>query len=145
MEVVKRFAKRILVLDKGKLIEDCSLSHFVRNEPEHPALKPLLAEIQPQLPDNFAKQLQPNRSSGCNEAVARVYLEGRHVTDPLFSELATKFGVQTRLLQGGVNEIGDQSACDIIVSLSGEKCDEAIQWVNQKAQAFRLLGWLCHQ
>ncbi|QCE33821.1 ATP-binding cassette domain-containing protein [Acetobacteraceae bacterium] len=145
MEVVKRFAKRILVLDKGHLIEDCNLSHFVRHEPEHPALKPLLAEIQPQLPESFVKLLQPNRSSACHEAVARIYLEGNHVTAPLFSELALKFNVQTRLLQGGVNEIGGQSACDILVSLSGERCDEAIEWINQKAQAFRLLGWLCHQ
>ncbi|QCE35017.1 ATP-binding cassette domain-containing protein [Acetobacteraceae bacterium] len=144
MEVIKRFAKRILVLDHGNLIQDCTLSQFARNEPDHPALKPLLAEIQPQLPDNLLQKLQPMRQQGCNEAVLRIYLEGKHITDPLFSELAIKFGTQTRLLQGGVSELGEESVCDVIVSITGEKCDEAIQLIAQRAQAYRVLGWLCH-
>lgn len=151
MEVVKRFAKRVLVLDHGKLVEDGTMMDFLRDGARNPALEPLLAEIQPQLPAYYAARMHPATDDRRAEkqflsegamAVSRLVLDKKWAVSPLFAELDRRFETEVRLLQGGVETIGEELAGDMIVGLSGARAREAIQYLGERAESMEVLGYV---
>ncbi|QDH13350.1 ATP-binding cassette domain-containing protein [Formicincola oecophyllae] len=142
MDVVKRFAERILVLDKGRLVVDGTLAQFIRKGSDNPALTPLLAEIQPQLPEALRRRLAEGPGPG-RLPVLRLFQAGPAATQPVMAMLEQRFNVAASLLQGGVSAIGDEPACDMIISLSGERAAEATVWLEGQTQCCDVVGWLC--
>ncbi|TPW33815.1 methionine ABC transporter ATP-binding protein [Oecophyllibacter saccharovorans] len=163
MDVVKRFARRVLVLDHGSLVEDGTMMDFLRNRARNPALSPLLAEIQPQLPPAYSSRLAPlpvtfrpevkdraweeswrellTRSPGA-QLIMRLVLDSRTAISPLFSDLDRRFEVETHLLQGGVGTIGEALAGDMIIGLTGHRVPETVRYLQERASGMEVLGYV---
>ncbi|MXV36946.1 MULTISPECIES: methionine ABC transporter ATP-binding protein [unclassified Saccharibacter] len=143
MDVVRRFARRILALDHGKLIEDGTLIDFLSDGGQKKTLQPLLADIRPKLPNDIAQQMCETDSPGA-AIIMRVVHSGEGVMPPFFGALAQRFTLDAALLQGGVTTISGQPVGDMIVSLRGERRDEAVEFVKELVKSMEVLGYVPH-
>lgn len=141
MDVVRRFARRILALDHGRLIEDGTLIDFLSDGGQKKTLQPLLADIRPKIPSDIAEQLTSDASAH-HAAILRVVHSGKGVTPPFFGLLAQRFNLDAALLQGGVTTIGNQPVGDMIVSLYGDRRDEAISFIENMVKSTEILGYV---
>ena len=142
MDVVRRFAQRILVLDHGRLVEDGTLLDFLRDGQNNRTLQTLLADIRPSLPAFLAQTMAATPSAGPHKAIVRLVLSGTDASEPLFSALHERFGVQTALLQGGVTTVGDHLSGDMILSLEGDRTEQALNHLKTAAQNMEVLGYV---
>ncbi|MXV45046.1 ATP-binding cassette domain-containing protein [Saccharibacter sp. 17.LH.SD] len=143
MEVVRSFARRILALDHGRLIEDGTMVDFLSDGGQKKTLQPLLADIRPKLPADLARQIVAHDSPNAT-IVMRVVHSGEGVLPPFFGMLAQRFNLEATLLQGGVTTIGDQPVGDMIISLHGERRDEAVTFIKNMVKSMEVLGYVPH-
>lgn len=142
MEVVRRFAQRILVLDHGRLVEDGSLLDILRDGQENQTLHKLLADIRPSLPAFIAENLSPSPLAEPHKTIIRLVLSGDSATIPLFSMLYAHYAVKATLLQGGVTTISQRLSGDIILSLEGEHIEQALAFLKTATQSMEVLGYV---
>nr|WP_275077770.1 NIL domain-containing protein [Bombella intestini] len=72
----------------------------------------------------------------------RLVLSGDSASEPLFSELSAQFGVQAALLQGGVTTVGEHLSGDMILSLEGDRTEQALSHLKMAAQNMEILGYV---
>lgn len=141
MDVVRRFARRIIVLDHGHLIEDGTLIDFLHDSDRQQILATLLADIRPQLPASLHQILRPDGGPD-DMCVLRCVIDQEAARKPLFSEISQRFGVETILLQGGVTTLRDTIFGDMIIGLSGERSKEAEAFLADLVQTMEVLGYV---
>lgn len=142
MEVVRRFAQRILVLDHGELVEDGTLLDFLKTNEQSATLKTLLADIRPTLPHFLATELCATQKEAGYKTTIRLLLGEAGSYAPLFSQLYQKFSVQTALLQGGVTTIGQHLSGDMIITLEGDQTPQALDYLKTVTQSMEILGYV---
>lgn len=143
MDVVRRFARRILALDHGKLIEDGTLIDFLSDGGQKKTLQPLLADIRPKLPAAIAQHMVATDSPQA-AIILRVVHSGDGVMPPFFGALAQRFDLEAALLQGGVTTISDHPVSDMLVSLRGERRDDAVAFIKNMVKSMEVLGYVPH-
>ena len=141
MEVVKRIADKVAVIDGGRIVESGS-TFDVFSAPTHPTTKVLLSGVPGmQLPDYAASRLHPTPSSG-RETALRIIFTGPHATDPILSRLTTELGVAVNILGGAVDEIAGQPFGTLFVSFPGDQSRvEAVRnFLHQQGLSTEVLG-----
>ncbi len=116
MEVVKRIADTVAVIDGGRIVERGSVFD-VFSAPQHETTRALLAALPGQsLPDAIARDLRPAAFDG-SRAVLRLTLVDRGQGTLRLAEAFEAAGPEHRILSGGVEEIGGRSFGTFILSL----------------------------
>ncbi|AOX16954.1 methionine ABC transporter ATP-binding protein [Kozakia baliensis] len=141
MDVVRRFAQRILVLDHGRLVEDGDIGRLMRDGLENPHIAALLADIRPQLPPLWKEHLQSNAFAGA-ETLIRLALVADNATMPLLSILDRRFAVEASLLQGGVTDLAGSPTADMIVRLSNNASEEVFTFLRDVSQTMEVIGYV---
>lgn len=139
MDVVRRFARRILVLDHGRLVEDGSIADLVRDGVENRQIATLLADIRPQLPPAWQQRLQAEPSPG-SAPVVRLTIGPDNTDLPLLATLGSRFGIEATIVQGGVVDLAGASTADMILWLSGNVPPDAFTFLRQISQTMETLG-----
>ncbi len=114
MEVVREIASRVVVLENGRVAEEGEVWR-VFADPQAPITATLLRSLRPELPADLAARLT-NTLGG--EAVFRLDLIGDAARAPLLAELAGRFGIEARLLHGGIETIQGRPVARLFVAVS---------------------------
>ncbi len=101
MEVVRRIANRLVVLEGGAVAEEGPVWQ-VFAEPASPVTRGLLQSITPELPQRILSTLS---SEPPGEAVLRLDFGGERADDPVISDFTRAFGRPARIVGGHVDEI----------------------------------------
>jgi D-methionine transport system ATP-binding protein len=101
MEVVRRIAGRVVVLEGGVVAEE-GPTWRVFAEPASPVTRTLLQTITAELPQRFLDVLSPEP---VGEAVLRLDFGGERADDPVISDFTRAFGRPARIVGGHVDEI----------------------------------------
>ena len=121
MEVVKRIADHVAVIDGGRIVER-GTTFDIFSAPQHETTKVLLSGVPGmQLPDYVAARLtqEPTPSSAsAGETVLRIVFTGAHATDPILSRLSTELGIEPNILGGAVDEITGRPFGTLVVSFA---------------------------
>lgn len=139
MDVVRRFAHRVLVLENGRLIENGSMAALMRDSSQDPRLERLLADIRPRLPAAIAQTLCSEPSDN-TLPVLRIVLNEEHANQPILATLARRFDQDATILQGGTVECGGLPMTDMILRLSGPLTPELGLFFEQTANVTEVLG-----
>ncbi len=113
MEVIRAIADRVVVLDKGRVVEEGPVWQIFAN-PQAETTVSLLQSIRPELPEHLAAILSPYAEG---DAVLRITVSGAQATQPLIADLVATFGVAARLLHGGVTHIQGQPVGHLFLAL----------------------------
>lgn len=123
MEVVKRIADHVAVIDGGRIVER-GTTFDIFSAPQHETTKVLLSGVPGmQLPDYVAARLtqEPTPSSAsAGETVLRIVFTGTHATDPILSRLSTELGIEPNILGGAVDEITGRPFGTLVVSFAAD-------------------------
>ncbi|UXN03682.1 methionine ABC transporter ATP-binding protein [Bartonella sp. HY406] len=141
MEVVRSIADRLIVLDRGKIVEQ----GFVKDifaRPQNATTQSLLQVITPQLPSSIAAKLHQTRG---DDAIIELHISGDEARKPFFNNLANDTGMVTRILQGGIDTIQDEPIGLFFIAADAKDKDRlslAMNWLKQRADHCEVLGYV---
>ncbi|WEZ88920.1 methionine ABC transporter ATP-binding protein [Pseudomonas sp. NyZ480] len=118
MAVIRDICHRVVVLERGEVVEQGEVWK-VFGSPRHEVTRTLLAPLQAKLPAALQASLR-SAPAGRNSAVV---LKLTVIGEPALSDLFNDLGGRVRLLQGGVETIGEQALGQLILSVQGSPHD----------------------
>ncbi|MBK3745645.1 methionine ABC transporter ATP-binding protein [Paraburkholderia aspalathi] len=141
MDVIRRIADRVIVLDKGKIVEEGPVWKVFAN-PQAPTTQSLLQVLTPELPASLSARLMPDAG---DEAIIMLKMSGAAAKRPLFSELALTTGLAARLVHGGMDTVQGEPLGTLFLSLPANdpaKLQAAITYLTTHADATEVLGYV---
>lgn len=140
MEVVQAIANRVLVLNKGKIIEEGPVKEIFASPQEETTIA-LLRLVTPQLPSEFARKL---KTEG-NEAVVELNISGAIARSPFLSLLEKDTGITARILHGGIDTVQGETIGRLFLGLPAnqpENLQKAVTWLTEKGRYCEVLGYV---
>lgn len=141
MDVIRRIADRVIVLDKGAIVEQGPVWQVFAN-PSAPTTQSLLQVLTPQLPADIAARL----SSTPNDcAVVRVKISGEAAKRPLFNDLTFATGVTAHLLHGSMDTIQGEPIGTLFLQLAAHdqsRLKAAIDYLTHNSDATEVIGYV---
>jgi len=140
MEVIRRIADRVIVLDHGTIAEEGPVWKVFAN-PQSPVTQSMLQALTPELPVVWRDRLQ---NSG-NLAVLKVKLSGAAAKGAFFSDIAAATQIAPQLIHGGMDTIQGEPVGTLFIGLpAGDqaKLDAAITYLDTHADATEVLGYV---
>ncbi|WP_062207649.1 methionine ABC transporter ATP-binding protein [Aureimonas sp. AU12] len=143
MEVVRAIGDRVAVIDRGRIVEEGPVWQ-VFAAPEADTTRSLLGGLRPGLPAHITARLTEESEE---LAVLRIDATGAAARRPLLDDLAAAAGVSVRLLQGGIDHIGDQPVATFFVALEAgepQALDAALSTLRASGALVERLGHVPH-
>ncbi|WP_455476800.1 methionine ABC transporter ATP-binding protein [Bartonella sp. B41] len=140
MEVVRAIAHRIVVLDKGRIVEEGCVKDIFTSPQEETTIS-MLKLVTPQLPKKITKKL---KQSG-QEAVIEINIAGAITQQPFLHLLEDETGLRARILHGGIDTVQGETIGRLFLSLPRQDeaaLKKAIEWLTEKGQYCEVLGYV---
>lgn len=137
MAVIRDICHRVVVLERGEVVEQGEVWR-VFGSPRHEVTRTLLAPLQARLPAALQASLQASPASRDSAVVLKLTVLGEPELSALFNEL----GGRVRLLQGGVETIGEHALGQLILSVRHSPHDthQLLERARRWAEDVEVLG-----
>ncbi|ACI50658.1 ABC transporter related [Gluconacetobacter diazotrophicus PA1 5] len=140
MEVIRRIARRVLVLDQGRIVEDGPTAALLGGATRHPVTRAFLSEGRPRVPDDVMDALRDAPSQGAHP-VLHVVLDAPAGQTPLLSTLGRRFGLDVTVVQATVGDISGRAGAEFVLRLSDQSA-EALDFIRQASQSMEVIGYV---
>lgn len=140
MEVVSSIANRVVVLNRGRIVEE-GLVRDIFASPQDDTTIAMLRIVTPQLPTEFAKRL---KAEG-NEAVVELNIAGDVAREPFLHLIEKESGLVPRILHGGIDTIQGEPVGRFFLGLPAEnknKLEKAVSWLIEHGRYCEVLGYV---
>ncbi|MDF0734147.1 methionine ABC transporter ATP-binding protein [Pseudomonas entomophila] len=139
MAVIRDICHRVVVLERGEVVEQGEVWQ-VFGAPRHEVTRTLLAPLQAKLPAALQASLRANPVSRDAATVLRLTLLG----EPELSALFTDLGGHVRLLQGGVQTIGEHALGQLVLAVRGSPLagHQLLERARRWADDVEVLGYV---
>lgn len=140
MEVVSSIANRVVVLNRGRIVEE-GLVRDIFASPQDDTTIAMLRIVTPQLPPEFAKRL---KAEG-NEAVVELNIAGDVAREPFLHLIEKESGLVPRILHGGIDTIQGEPVGRFFLGLPAEnknKLEKAVSWLIEHGRYCEVLGYV---
>ena len=109
MEVVKQICDRVVVLDKGQIVESGTVMEVFRH-PKHPTTRAMLADVvvhdmPKRIYDTVRDRIETAEQNGRFAKLLRLTFVGSEVTLPVLSIITRQYEIDFNILQGQVEEL----------------------------------------
>ncbi|WP_312528092.1 methionine ABC transporter ATP-binding protein [Paracoccus sp. (in: a-proteobacteria)] len=142
MAVVRDIGTHVAVIEAGRIVEQGE-TYGVFSHPQHPTTRSFLTGVTGvAVPGFVANRLSPTPATPDAVAVIQITFIGDHATDPMLSRLAVECGIETNILAGAIEEIGDNPFGSLIVSLPAPRAHEAQSFLNEHGMITEVLGYV---
>jgi len=137
MAVIRDICQRVVVLERGAVVEQGEVWR-VFGSPRHEVTRTLLAPLQTKLPAALQASLRASPLGRDSALVLKLTLLG----EPALSDLFAELGGRVRLLQGGVQTIGEHALGQLILSVKGSPHDthQLLERARRWAEDVEVLG-----
>ena len=106
MEVVKRICDQVAVIDKGRLIEQGTVSEIFSNPKTELAQEFISSTFHITLPEEYLENLSDTPKHAKSYPIIKFEFTGRSVDAPLLSQASKKFGVELSILTSQIDYAG---------------------------------------
>ena len=140
MDVIRRIADRVIVLDHGAIAEEGPVWKVFAN-PQSPITQSMLQVLEPELPAVWRERLDKTGDL----AILKVKLSGTAAKGAFFSEATLATGIALQLIHGGMDTIQGEPVGTMFIGLPAQdqaKLDAAIAYLNTHADATEVLGYV---
>ncbi|MBC2886175.1 methionine ABC transporter ATP-binding protein [Ochrobactrum sp. CM-21-5] len=141
MDVIRRIADRVIVLDHGAIAEEGPVWKVFAN-PQSPVTQTMLQVLTPELPAIWRGRL--SQTTG-DLAIVKIKLSGAAAKGALFAELSSATGLAPQLIHGGMDTIQGEPVGTLFIGLPAQdrpKLEAAIGYLNIHADATEVLGYV---
>ncbi len=141
MQVIKQCADRVLLIDKGKLIEDQPVNKFFTHPKTELAQELTQACLHCELPTTLRQQIRHEESDA---AVLRIKFLGQPAVEPIIDTLIRNHDLKVNLFQANLEYIQQETLGMMILSATGTKADlqSALLFLHTQSCETQLLGYL---
>lgn len=141
MEVIRRIADRVIVLDRGAIAEEGPVWKVFAN-PQSPVTQSMLQVLTPELPLVWRERLTDKAGEF---AVLRVKLSGKAARGAFFHDVEAATGLAPQLIHGGMDTIQGEPVGTLFISLPAKeqsKLEAAITYLKTHTDATEVLGYV---
>jgi D-methionine transport system ATP-binding protein len=141
MDVIRRIADRVIVLDHGAIAEEGPVWKVFAN-PQSPVTQSMLQVLTPELPASWRARLTDKAG---DKAILRVKLSGEAARGAFFNDVAAATGLVPQLIHGGMDTIQGEPVGTLFISLPAQdkaKFEAGIGYLNTHADATEVLGYV---
>ena len=121
MEVVKRICDQVAVIDKGRLIEQGTVSEIFSNPKTELAQEFISSTFHITLPEEYLENLSDTPKHAKSYPIIKFEFTGRSVDAPLLSQASKKFGVELSILTSQIDYAGGVKFCFTIAEVEGDE------------------------
>ncbi|CAK7193350.1 Methionine import ATP-binding protein MetN 2 [Commensalibacter sp. Nvir] len=125
MSVIRLLADRVIVLQKGKIIEEGPVTQIFA-KPKSEVTKQLLSEEQPTLPatilNHIHQKAEPN-----DYAIIHVTMLGDVIREPLIANIQKEFSISVILLEGRISHIRETPIGTMFLAVSAHHHTQAMK------------------
>lgn len=138
MDVIRRIATQVIVLDHGRIIENGPTRQIWGTT--HAVTHALLSDSRPQLPPAIEARLTGEKIPDAR-TIIRLRVEGDAAWEPFLSAASQRFGTDIALLQGSMVEVGGAPFADLILSLSNGT-QGVLDFLSQSGRSMEVTGYV---
>ncbi|MGF7452825.1 methionine ABC transporter ATP-binding protein MetN [Pasteurella bettyae] len=121
MDVVKNICDQVAVIDRGRLVEQGSVSEIFSNPKTELAQEFIHSAFQASLPDEYLSQLTDTPKHAQSWPIIRFEFTGRSVDAPLLSQASRKFDVSLNILMSQIDYAGGTKFGFTIAEVEGDE------------------------
>ena len=121
MEVVKRICDQVAVIDKGRLIEQGTVSEIFSNPKTELAQEFIRSTFHITLPEEYLENLSDTPKHAKSYPIIKFEFTGRSVDAPLLSQASKKFGVELSILTSQIDYAGGVKFGFTIAEIEGDE------------------------
>ena len=121
MEVVKRICDQVAVIDKGRLIEQGTVSEIFSNPKTELAQEFISSTFHITLPEEYIENLSDTPKHAKSYPIIKFEFTGRSVDAPLLSQASKKFGVELSILTSQIDYAGGVKFGFTIAEVEGDE------------------------
>ena len=121
MEVVKRICDQVAVIDKGRLIEQGTVSEIFSNPKTELAQEFISSTFHITLPEEYLENLSDTPKHAKSYPIIKFEFTGRPVDAPLLSQASKKFGVELSILTSQIDYAGGVKFGFTIAEVEGDE------------------------
>ena len=121
MEVVKRICDQVAVIDKGRLIEQGTVSEIFSNPKTELAQEFINSTFHITLPEEYLENLSDTPKHAKSYPIIKFEFTGRSVDAPLLSQASKKFGVELSILTSQIDYAGGVKFGFTIAEVEGDE------------------------
>ena len=121
MEVVKRICDQVAVIDKGRLIEQGTVSDIFSNPKTELAQEFISSTFHITLPEEYLENLSDTPKHAKSYPIIKFEFTGRSVDAPLLSQASKKFGVELSILTSQIDYAGGVKFGFTIAEVEGDE------------------------
>ena len=143
MGVIRALAHRVLVLDRGRVVEGGTVSDVFAT-PQEEVTQSLLLGVRQNLPNRIATALRSTYSLG-DLTVVRLDLDREQARLPLLATLHQSLKVQAILLHGGVEEVGGEPLGRLFIGIAEEdsgRRQDTVRFLIERATQGEVMGYV---
>lgn len=138
MDVVKEICNKCVVMQDGVIVERGTTLEIFSN-PQNPLTKEFVKTST-----NIEQTVETVKANigklRKNEVLALLKYLGSSTTEPLTNEVFEKYQVETNVLAGNIEFISDVPVGNLVVTLYGERLDEAVAFFRERGAGVEILG-----
>ena len=121
MEVVKRICDQVAVIDKGRLIEQGTVSEIFSNPKTELAQEFISSTFHITLPEEYLENLSDTPKHAKSYPIIKFEFTGRSVDAPLLSQASKKFGVELSILTSQIDYAGGVKFGFTVAEVEGDE------------------------
>ena len=121
MEVVKRICDQVAVIDKGRLIEQGTVSEIFSNPKTELAQEFISSTFHITLPEEYLENLSDTPKHAKSYPIIKFEFTGRSVDAPFLSQASKKFGVELSILTSQIDYAGGVKFGFTIAEVEGDE------------------------
>ncbi|WP_446221236.1 methionine ABC transporter ATP-binding protein MetN [Moraxella marmotae] len=143
MDVVKGICDKVAVMDKGKIIEQGSVSEIFANPQTELAKQFIRSTFHIGLPDSYVQTLSGTPDAG-KLPVIKFEFTGNSVDMPLFSQASKQFGVEFNILTSQMDYAGGVKFGFTIAEVIGDAdaITQATEFLHAHRVNIEILGYV---
>jgi len=143
MNVVKSICDSVAVISDGKLIEQGSVAEVFLHPKTALAKEFIASSLNVEVPVLYKNRLEHANAKN-QHPLLKLELTGKSVDEPVLSQAARLFDVDTKIITAQMDQAGDASFGVILVELSGnpKNCQEAIHYFIDKHIIVEIVGYV---
>lgn len=138
MDVVKQICNRVVVMNKGQIVEEGNVIDVFRN-PQHEVTQAMLGTalaartIPSSMVERIRSLLKEEHPNGRKLHLIRLTFVGHSTTEPVLSRVCVKYDLDFNILLGQVDEIQNQSYGTLTLIMEGteENFRKAADYIAQ--------------
>ncbi|WP_421825746.1 methionine ABC transporter ATP-binding protein MetN [Larkinella sp.] len=143
MAVVKSICDEVALISQGKLVEQGSVEAIFANPRTELAQTFIRSALHFELPESYQYRLRPNDDTS-QTALLKLEFTGRSASEPLLSQVARLYGIDTKIISAQIDQVGGQNIGFILTELSGNRKNypAALEFLRNNHVTVNLLGYV---